>query len=164
LVLLSQDAYAATHTLRLLFVAAGLVAIDGGCARALVPDRPRAPPASLGLVRAFVVSVYAWSAVAKLGAEWMSGRTIAAFRDDGLIAGLGAKVLLATPARCEACAIAVFVLEASLGPALLHRRTRAVALAIAIAFHVALEIVVRPDLFGFVMLVLLYAFARERSE
>jgi hypothetical protein len=161
---LTQDAFAATHTLRLLFAATGLVAIDGGCARAIVADRPFAPRASLGLLRAFVVSVYAWSAVAKLGAEWMSGRTIAAFRDDGLIAGIGARVLLATPARCEAIAIAVFALEALLGPALLFRRTRATALVVAVAFHVVLEIVVHPDLFGFVMLALLVSFVGDDQK
>ena len=163
----SQDAFAATHTLRLLAIVGVLVAIDGGCSRAWLPDRPIAPTASLWLLRAFVVSVYAWSVVAKLNADWISGRTLGAFYRDGLVPGLGASFALSTPRRCAATAIGVLGFEAALGPALLHPRTRRIGWIVAIGFHVALEIVVRPDVFGLIMIALLAAFTstdRARAD
>lgn len=161
IVVVAQDAFAATHTARLLALAPALVGLDGGCTRALVRDRPLAPAASLALLRAFVASIYLWSAIAKMNVDWWSGRTLQAFRDEGLIAGFGTPALLATGARRSACAIGVFVFELLVGPALLSTRTRRIALAAAIAFHVALQVLVRPDVFGFVMIALLPAFSKE---
>ena len=159
LAVLSQDAFAATHTLRLLSVTAALVAIDGGCTRAWLPDRPIAPHASVWLLRAFVVSIYAWSAIAKMNGDWISGRTIAAFHHDGLVAEPGVSWLLATPRRCAVLSVSVASFETLLVPALLHPRARTIAWLAAISFHVALEVFVRPDVFGLAMIVLLLSFA-----
>jgi hypothetical protein len=154
-----QDPARLFGTLHALFLGTALLALcDGGATCALRPDPPRAPWASLWVMRLWIASIYAWAAVAKLRPDWLDGRTLALFLDDGAFRpGLGA-ALLATAARRAAIAKAVVAFELTVPALLLWPRTRRAGLALALAFHAGLEVVAAPDLFGWVMAALLLCF------
>jgi hypothetical protein len=74
---MSQDALCFINTLHLLFLATILLALtDAGCTRALWPDPPGSARSGLWLVRCSVVSVYAWSGIAKLQSNWLHGEAL----------------------------------------------------------------------------------------
>jgi hypothetical protein len=132
-VALSQDPFGFVFTLYALFL--------GTIVLALAVD--------VRLPRIFVVSVYVWSAIAKMQGEWLSGDTLRALAEDGLVAHVGHPSIVAW---------LVLLAEIALPCALLLPRTRRAALAVAVVFHVALEAAARPDVMGAVMLALLLVF------
>jgi len=161
---LAQDAFGFIFTLHVLFMGTLVLAlVDSSTTFALRPVAPRAPRSSQWLVFAFIASVYAWAALAKLRSDWLDGRTLALFHDDGLLdSGLADRVL-ASPGRRKAVAWIVALGELALGPLLLIPRTRVVGLVAAYLAHLAFEAAAHPDLFGWEMGVLLVCFwpARE---
>src|SRR5581483_5904788 len=110
------------------------------------------------LAHAFVFSVYAWSALAKLDVAYLSGRTLGVLHAAGFLRGSLADALFATPERCRLAAWAVVLVEASLGPLLIARRTRTGALLGALTMHAAFEWTAHPDVFSWVMAALLLTF------
>jgi hypothetical protein len=110
------------------------------------------------MLRAFVASVYAWAALAKLRGDWLDGRTLALFHEEHKLKGPLADLVLATPARCAVTGPAVALGELALGPLLLFRRTRTVGLALAVGLHLGIEWMGHPDVIGWVMLSLLVVF------
>jgi len=149
-------------TIHLLYSAAILLAFtDGVSALALAPSPPRQSRLDLWLLRAFVASIYFWAGVYKLRADWLDGRTLALFHEPGALGGPLADLLFATPWLPALAAKLVAGLELSLGPLLLWRRSRRVALAVAYALHVTLELTAHPDLLGWGMMVLLLCFVPQ---
>jgi hypothetical protein len=90
----------------------------------------------------------------------LSGDALASFRETGLVAGPIADAVASSTTRLHAASWLIVVTELAIGPLLLWRRTRRAALAIALAFHVVVQIAVHPDFFGFAMVILLASFAR----
>lgn len=157
-VALSQDPFGFVFTLHALFLGTIVLALgDASTDLALVPDAPldprdaRSARSSRGLLCVFVASIYAWSAIAKLGTEWLSGRTLLALAEDGLVTPWLRSALLAHGALRVASAWSVTLVEAGLAVAMLVPRAARAALVFGLAFHVALEIATRPDVMGFVM-------------
>lgn len=159
-VVLSQDAAAYINTLHLLYLGMAVLAVGGaGSALALRPEREIDPVSGRALAQALVVSVYAWSGLAKLNGSWLSGAALAQFHEGGLLGGALADAVLASRAHCVAAAWVLAITEMAIGPLLLWPRSRKAAIAAALAFHAALEHAVHPDFFGFAMAVLLLSFA-----
>lgn len=155
----SQEPFAFIFTLHVLYLATLLLAIgDATGALALRPTPVASPRSSVLLIRAFVISIYAWSAIAKVRPQWLSGYTLLALHEDGAATGALAAWLLATPASCRAVAWATLVVEASLPVLLWRPRTRPVGILVACALHAAFELTMHPDVFGWVMVALLTAF------
>jgi hypothetical protein len=156
---LAQDAFGYFHHLHMLYLGAILFAlVDADSALALRLRTASSPRSSLGLMRAFVASIYAWAAIGKLASEWGTGRALAAFRDSGALDRVAG---LLTPDRCKPIEIAVVAFELLLGPCLLWTRTRTVALVAALVMHVSLEAVARVDSIGWQMCALLLVFTRS---
>jgi hypothetical protein len=167
LAVLSQDAFGFKFTLYTLFVGTWLLAISGaGRHFALRPSAaPGAPvPSSAWLVHAFVASVYAWSAVAKIHVAWLSGETLRALYEGHYFPGAPADLLFATLGRCRAVAWGVVVTELLLGPMLLVRRTRVAGIVLAAGMHAAYEWTAHPDVYGWVMAGLLVSFVGRRER
>jgi hypothetical protein len=143
---LAQDALSYVNTLHLLFLSTFLVALAD------------ATPSGLWLVRGIPLSVYFFSGVAKLNAQFLSGSALLGFCEDGYLRAAIARFACASPSRAHDLSIAVAVVELSLPALLVYPRTRAWALVAALAFHATLEIAMRPDRFGWIMLALLVAF------
>ena len=102
-----------------------------------------------------MASIYAYSALAKLQGEWLSGGTLRALAEDGLVDGFFASLLVAHPALRAAAAIGIFLIELALPALLVSRRTRRPAILVALALHVTFELAAHPDVMGFVMATLL---------
>ncbi len=146
LAVLTQDTFAFSFTRYILFVGTGLLAIaDGGAALALRPEPAGDARASLLLVRSFVASIYAWSAIAKLNPAWLTGRTIGALHAGQFLRGPLIDLLTRSEATRVAASISVVVAEMALGPLLLARRTRAVGFATALIMHALYEASAQPD-------------------
>jgi len=158
----AQEPFLLIFTLHGLYLATLLLALtDATAFVALRPTAVRSPRTSVGLLRAFVVSIYAWSAIAKLRPTWLDGTILRALHAEGVILGPDA---LFTASGARATAIAIVLAEAMLGPLLLLPRTRAIAIVLACAFHAALEVAAHPDVFGWVMVTLVVAaFVTSRS-
>jgi Vitamin K-dependent gamma-carboxylase len=155
----SQEPFAFIFTLHTLYVSTLLLACtDAPSSYAIVPSPVRNPQSSITLIRAFVVSIYAWSAIAKLRTSWLSGRVLSLLYQDRIVEGFLANLTVSTPLRAQLSAIAVVVLEASLGPLLLARPTRPVGIALACTMHAVFELTVHPDVFGWVMVALLLCY------
>jgi hypothetical protein len=159
-VALSQDPLGFVFTLYVLFAATIVVALTDGTSRfALIPDRPT-EDATFGqsserLLVLFVASVYAYSAAAKLQSEWLSGGTLLALAEDKLLGSYFASLLIDHPALRSTAAVGVFLIELSLPVLLLVRRTRRLAVFIALGLHATFEIAAHPDVMGWVMAALL---------
>jgi hypothetical protein len=152
---LGEDALGYVNSLELLHMATLVVALaDSSAELAVRPDAPRSIRSSLWLVRALPLSVYAFSGVAKLNAQFLSGRALEGFCADGYIQGIGSMVC----SWAHPASIAVACGELALPWLLAFRVTRRVGLALAVAFHVGLELAMRPDVFGWLMVALLVAF------
>jgi hypothetical protein len=162
---LSQNVMGYVNTLHLLLLGMLILAISGAGSRlALRPTSAIDPPSGLRLVRALVVSVYAWSGAAKLNQSWLCGGVLVQLRDSGIVRGALADALLATPWGRVMAAGGVAATELALGPLLLWPRTRPVALAAGLLLHAVLEATVHPDFFGFAMAALLLSFAEPRAR
>jgi hypothetical protein len=159
LAVLSQNAFAFSFTLYTLFVGTAVVAASGaGRSLALRPEPAAGGAPTPWLVWSFVNSVYAWSAIAKVRVAWLSGRTLHALHEAGFLSGSLADTLFATPDRCRLAAWAVVLVEASLGPLLVFRRTRMGALVVALTMHATFEWTAHPDVLSWVMAALLVSF------
>jgi len=156
---LYQAPFAFTSTQHLLLQATLLLGLaDASTVLALRPVPARAPTSSRWLLRAFVASVYLWAAFAKLRLDWLDGRTLALFHEEGRLAGPLADWLLSTPRRCAVAGPATAFGELALGPLLLYPRTRLVGLVLAVGFHVGIQWMGHPDVIGWTMLCLLVVF------
>ncbi|MFI5300711.1 MAG: HTTM domain-containing protein, partial [Polyangiales bacterium] len=87
--------------------------------------------------------------------------TLELFIADGSLNGRWFQWLHAEPHARVAFAWIVMIFELSIGPALLARRTRKLAVAAAIMFHLLVELTVHPDVFGWICLVLLFSFVDD---
>ncbi|MFT3769100.1 MAG: HTTM domain-containing protein [Minicystis sp.] len=156
---LVQRPFGLLFTLHLLYLGVILLALTD-CSSVLSPrPRPaRAPASGILLIRLFVASVYAWAAIGKLRHDWFDGHTLEVLLRQRWLSGRIAEVLLATPDRRVAAAWAVALGEFALGPLLLWRRTRLVGLAVALAFHLGIEVIGHADLLGYEMMALLICF------
>jgi hypothetical protein len=158
-IVLTQDAFAYINTLHLLFLGMIVLAMgDAGSAVALRAQVAVDPPSGVGLVRALVVSVYAWSGLAKLNPSWLRGTALAQFHDYGMVRGPFADAMLASASGRVAAAWVTAAVEIALGPLLVLRRTRLIAVVLALTLHASIEASVHPDFFGLGMAVLLLAF------
>jgi hypothetical protein len=158
-VVLYRAPFAFTSTQYLLLQATLLLGLaDASTALALRPEPARSPASSRWMLRAFVASVYLWAAFGKLRTDWLDGRTLALFHEEGRLAGPLADWLLSTPGRCAVAGPAVAFAELALGPLLLYRRTRRLGLVLAACFHLAIQWMGHPDVIGWTMLCLLVVF------
>jgi hypothetical protein len=144
--LLADDALGYVNTIHLLYLATFFVAL--------------ADVANMWLVRAVPLSVYAFSAIAKMNAEFASGRALLGFCEDTILRGPVARVACASPERAHVVSLLVIAGELALPVLLAIRPTRRVALACAIAFHFIIEWTMHPDVFGWLMVTLLLSFLR----
>jgi hypothetical protein len=162
-VVLAQNLMGYVNTLHLLLLGMLVLAVSGAGSRfALWPERAVDPPSGVGLVRALVVSVYAWSGLAKLNRSWLHGDALTQLHLYGVVRGAVADSMLASPSGRATAAWGVAATELALGPLLLWPRTRPVAIAVALLLHAVLEASVHPDFFGFAMATLLLSFVVPR--
>jgi Vitamin K-dependent gamma-carboxylase len=158
-IVLAEDVMSYVNTLHLLFLGMVVLAASGaGSTFALRPEPLVDPRSGLALTRALVASVYGWSGLAKLNASWLSGDALAQLHQSQVIRGVLAETLLTTAPSRAVAACTLAAIELALGPLLLWRRTRLVALTTALAMHLGLEISIHPDFFGFAMAALLLSF------
>jgi hypothetical protein len=156
---MAQTPFGFIFTLHLLYQAAILLALTDSATRfALRPSAARAPATSMLVMRCWTASIYAWAGIYKLRADWLDGRALGLFHADGAIHGKIADFLLATSTSRAIVGSTVAIFELVIGPLLLWRRTRALALVLAFAFHAGLELTARPDLLGWGMASLLLCF------
>jgi len=156
---LSQDPFGFVFTLHTLFLSTMVLALtDGASDLALVPDRSLGAASGARLVHLFVASIYAWSALAKAQGEWLSGDTLRALAEDGLLSGPAATLLLAHPGLRALGAWCIFLTEGALPALLLAARTRRLGVAVACMMHLGFELGARPDVMGLVMASLLVTF------
>lgn len=160
----AQQPLAFHFTIHLLYQSALLLGfVDSGCAFAVRPAPPRSPQSSYGLLRLFIVSIYAWAGLFKLRPDWLDGRTLALYQRAGGLEGSLTATLLTTDGARAAAATCVAAFELIIGPLLLWRRTRGLALPMAFLFHLTLEVTAHPDLLGWGMMALLLCFLPERD-
>ncbi len=139
---LAQDPFGFTFTLHVMLLAVAVHAFA---------TKPSA--SSYTLARIFTASIYFWSAIPKLNVAWLSGDVLRAYHALGM--GHSAFFL---DAHASATAIATVVMELSLPALLLCRRTRTIAVIIACMMHTIVELFYHPDVFGWLMVVLLVPF------
>jgi hypothetical protein len=108
-----------------------------------------------------VIAIYAWSALAKLNATWLDGSALRLLRDVGALEGPLARTVLGSDTGLRIAAWVVLLGEAALVPGLLFRRTRSWAVVAACILHASIEMTAHPDVFGWLMIVLLSAFWPE---
>jgi hypothetical protein len=161
---LFQDAFGFTFTFHLLYAGIAVLAVgDAGAVLALRPERPRAPRSSARLVWILVASIYFWAGFEKLRRDWLDGRALSMFHDEGRLAGPVADLLAGSRARTAFTGPLVILTELSLGPLLLFPRTRPYALVAAFGFHATIESMTRPDVLGWGMAALLLSFVTLRE-
>jgi hypothetical protein len=157
--IMMQDVFSFTFTQHLLYSGAILIGLtDCATTLAIRPEEPKAPQAGYFAVWTLVTSIYFWAAYGKLRRDWLDGRTLGLFYEEGKFRGALAEVLLGTPARRAAAGPAVVITELALVPLLWWPRTRLLGIVIAIGLHVTIEQVARPDVFGWAMIALLLSF------
>ena len=87
-------------TLHLLFQGTMLLALtDAGAALALRPSSVRNPRSGKLLIRVFLASIYFWAGLCKLRHDWLDGRTLGLFQENGIISGTLADFVLQTSWR-----------------------------------------------------------------
>jgi hypothetical protein len=161
---MSQEPFAFNFTLHLLCLAP-IVLCFTDCAAVWTrwPQPAHAPASSVWLLCAFVASIYFWAGLYKLRPDWLDGRALALYHRDGAFSSALADALLATPTRRAVVAGCVALTELSLVPLLLHPRTRALGVALGLAFHLAIQLVTSPDVLGLEMALLLLALWPART-
>lgn len=127
---------------------------DGSSTFALRPSPPWLGDKSAVFVRAFVASIYFWSAVPKLRGPWLDGHVLRAYYALGYGRNALGRWLLDTHAAFSARAVVGLELVV-LPVLLLGPRTRLAGVFIACMMHAVFEATVRPDVFGWVMIALL---------
>jgi uncharacterized membrane protein YphA (DoxX/SURF4 family) len=154
--LMLQEPFGFNATLHLLFQGTILLAMtDAGGALALRRDPARHVESGKQLIRCFLASIYFWAGFVKLRPDWLDGRTLALFHENGSLSGPVASLLLATEARRELVARSVLLVELSLPCLLLLPMTRRWAPFLALALHAGIELSAQPDLLGWSMAALL---------
>lgn len=158
--LLLNDAMAYTNTLHLIHLAVLVVALaDSSVDFAVRREVAISPMSGVWLVRALPISVYLFSAVAKLNAQWLDGKTLPRLVDQGDVA-----IPSFVRAHPRSASIAMALLELALPVLLVIPRTRKIALFLGAAFHFGLQLSVHPDVFGLVMIALLIAFVDQKQS
>ena len=158
----TQEPRTFTMTMHMLFLGVIVLACTDACGvMALRPRPAKSPRSSLGLIRIWTASIYIWAGIAKLNADWLSGRVLGVWLEDHLVRGQVAAALVGTAARRAMIAPAIAASEIGLGALLLWRPTRRPALIGALALHAIFEITTAPDLFGWGMAILLVAFVGD---
>jgi hypothetical protein len=154
-----QDAYGFTFTQHLLFLGTTVLALtDCATSLAVRPDAPRAPKTSLWLAHSFLVSIYFWAAFVKIRRDWLDGRTLGLFFEEGRLSGPLAEALLGTAARRSVAGPAVVLTELSLVGLLLVPRTRRIGILVAMGLHGSIEWMAHPDVIGWAMCAFLLSF------
>ena len=162
---MAQTPFGFIFTLHLLYQAAILLALtDSATSFALRPSTARSPATSLLVMRCWTASIYAWAGIYKLRTDWLDGRTLGLFHADGAIHGYLAELLLSTSTSRAIVGTGVALFELAIGPLLLWRRTRGIAVVSAFAFHAGLELTARPDLLGWGMASLLLCFIEPGGD
>jgi hypothetical protein len=164
-VVLAQTPFGFIFTLHLLYQAAILLALtDSATSFALRPRAARSRASSLFVIRCWTASIYFWAGIYKLRADWLDGRALGLFHADGALHGRLADLLLATSTSRAVVGSGVAVFELVIGPLLLWKRTRNLAVIVAFAFHAGLELMARPDLLGWGMASLLLSFIEPGAD
>ena len=159
LAILIDDPFQFFFTAFQLYLSAIVLSLtDAGGAFALFPTPVRSPESSRWLVRIFLASIYFWAGVYKLRADWLDGRTLELLQQSGALTSR----FMHSELLHRVAAWLVVAFELSLGPALLVRRTRRIALLAAFAFHGLLQLTTSPDFLGFGMCALLVACWEQR--
>ena len=144
---LAQDRFAFINSLHVLFLGTFVLALT---AAPLVR-----PSSSVRLLGLFLASIYLWAGLAKMQPEWLSGHALESQARAGAFAGpLGAWVEHAW--FRGAVSIAIPLIELAVAGLLVADRRRP-AIALALLFHLAVELTVKPDTLGLQMAVLLFA-------
>lgn len=155
-VVLLQQPFSFNATLHLLFLGAMLLALtDAGSALAIRPVPAKNPDSGKLLIRTFLASIYFWAALAKLRPDWLDGRTLALFHENGALSGAVAELVLSTSVLRSIVACSIVATELSLPVLLFAPRTRHWAPFVALSLHLSVEIVAAPDLIGWAMVALL---------
>ena len=167
-VVMLQDVFSFTFTQHLLFLGIAVLATtDCAVVLAVRPEAPRSPRTSQVLILALVASVYFWAGFGKLRRDWLDGRALGLFYEEGKLHGPLADLLIGTAGRRAIAGPIVAFTELALGPLLCFRRTRWIGLGLALALHVTIEPMARPDVIGWAMLALLLSLvpvaAREKT-
>jgi hypothetical protein len=154
-----QDVFSFTFTQTLLFLGCAVLASTDCAAELSVrPEPARSPRTSLYLVWSFVTSIYFWAAFCKLRRDWLDGRALGLFYEEGKLRGPLADLLLGTASRRAVAGTSVALTELALVALLWSPRARLVGLVVALGLHVTIEQMARPDVFGWAMLSLLLSF------
>jgi hypothetical protein len=147
LIAFSQSPFLVFGTQELLLVAVGLLAF--------LPASADDDEDQLRLHRGVLVSVYLWAAFAKMTGDWWDGSLFEEhIRAHNFPGPLGFLVV----AHPVASARGAFVAELVIPVLLAVGRTRRLGVAVAVAFHVALEAAARPDVIALVVALFLAAF------
>lgn len=154
--LLLQQPFGFNATLHLLLQGVILLGLtDAGAALAVRPVPAKDPASGELLIRVLLASIYFWAAVVKLRADWLDGRTLALFHENGAFSGAVADLLLSTDSLRSLIACSIVVIELSLPVLLFMPRTRRWAPYLALSLHGCIEVVAAPDLLGWAMAALL---------
>ena len=162
---LFQQPFGFNATLHLLLQGVMLVGLtDAGAALAVRAVPARNPASGKLLIRAFLASIYFWAAVVKLRADWLDGRTLALFHENGALSGAVADLLLSTESLRSLIACSIVATELSLPVLFFMPRTRRWAPFVALSLHGCIEVVAAPDLIGWAMAALLLSTTLPRNE
>lgn len=145
--LMAADRFRYLHHLHLLFIACAWLA--------LCPTSPHpAPRWPAQILRVQVLAIYAAAGLAKLDADWLSGRTLAQLADANLV------TLPFDPGATgwAVAAAAVAGIELALVPLLALRRTRTAAVVLAIALHAMIDASMMVSTFSATMVLLVSLF------
>jgi hypothetical protein len=160
LLVASNDVFASSHTFRLLYGSAIVLATcDCGAVWSVRRTAARDLDASASTVRAWLVSIYAWAAIAKISSGWISGTVLAFDAADGVFRPWVLSTL-ASPTLRVVAAVAVLASEALIAVLLAVPRATRVAVALAVTAQIAFELVAQPDVFGVVVITLLVVVLR----
>lgn len=157
---LEQDPMGYVNSLHLLLSSTLLLALADSHSVFAIRARPaRSPRTSVWLIRGLAMSVYAFSGIAKLNRDFLSGHALMNLHLDGELNGTVADFVCGSPSRAGGMSVLVAAFELGIPLLLVCRRTRTAALVLALAFHVIIEVSMHPDVFGWLMVILLFAFA-----
>jgi len=162
---LEQDPMGYVNSLHLLFSSTLVLALaDSQTVLAIRPRPPSSPRTSVWLIRGLAMSVYAFSGLAKLNRDFLSGHALMNLHSDGELKGTIADLVCASLARARAASVLAAAFELAIPCLLVCRRTRRPALIVALVFHLVIEISMHPDIFGWLMVSLLFAFASREKQ
>ena len=113
--------------------------------------------ASVAAVRWWLVSIYAWAAVAKLNIGWLSGDALALDLRDGTLRSWVGDALADGAVR-SGCAVGVVIAEGAIAVGLTVARTRRLTVIAALITQIGFEAAASP---GVMIAVLLGAVAAD---